>query len=335
VQTFKKYAEPYKWNKVDNLICGEEDRQLEVGMRFRRVMFGLIPEAFKDGESEQEYITRFQRLLEYLGKLREKEVADTPLDVKIATKESLAFVDDIFKIRRTTEDNMIKFTIPLRKGKRDPFEWMEIAIGSTFDTASCYRIMFNWLVASPAKVETQVQLLHRRCTTFGLHLISFPQTTISRDLFLHTVSNVDRIIQRLCMLMLTFHFASVQFAVPTFFTLRNKENAEKMNEKLRSMDFIDDGIRFTNGQVLDCIENNHEFDFPRYRNGKVRGIPSRQLVHRSGALFIRDIRDRQGWSILVGIENYLHASKENRFRETALGILREVPTIISSLSSAS
>lgn len=99
------------------------------------------------------------------------------------------------------------------------------------------------------------------------------------------------------------------------------------------MDFLDDGIRFTQGQVLDCIENSHEFDFPRYRNGKVRSIPSRQLVHRSGALFIRDIRDRQGWSILVGIENYRHASRENRFRETALEILRHVSNLVQSHSS--
>lgn len=159
-------------------------------MRFRRVMFGLIPEAFQDRTAEQEYICKFQRLLEYLCKLREKEVTDTPLNVKIVSiAERKNVVDDIFKVRRTTEDSMIKFTIPLRKGKRDPFEWMEVAIGSTFDTASSYRIMFNWLVASSAKVETQVQLLHRRCTQFGLQLISFPQTTISRDLFLHTVSN--------------------------------------------------------------------------------------------------------------------------------------------------
>jgi hypothetical protein len=189
VQTFKKYTEPYKWNKVDNLICGEEDRQLDIGMRFRRVMFGLIPENFKDPEAEQEYVARFQRLLDYLGKLREKEEAESPLSVQIVQNtQTREVVDDIFKVRRSSEDYMIKFTIPLRRGKRDPFEWMEVALGATFDTKSSYRIMFNWLVASSAKVETQVQLFHRRCTQFGLHLISFPQTTISRDLFLHTVS---------------------------------------------------------------------------------------------------------------------------------------------------
>lgn len=124
-----------------------------------------------------------------------------------------------------------------------------------------------------------------------------------------------------------------KFAVPTFFTLRSKEKADKMKIELRWMDFLEDGIRFTNGQVLDCIDNSHEFDFPRYRNGKVRAIPCRQFVHRSGAIFIRDIRDRQGWSILVGIENYRHANKENKFRETALDRLRHISRVVSSLAS--
>lgn len=174
---------------MDNLICGEEDRQLEVGMRFRRVMFGLIPESFRNSDSEQDYISKFKRLLEYLGKLREKSAEDMPLDVKIITsKDPVAEIDDIFQVRGPSEDSMIKLTIPLRRLKRDPFEWMEVAIGSTFDTRSSYRIMFNWLVASSAKVETQVQLFLRRCSQFGLPTMSFPQTTISRDLFLHSVS---------------------------------------------------------------------------------------------------------------------------------------------------
>lgn len=154
------------------------------------MMFGLIPGNFKDEEAEREYVTRFQRLLDYLAKLREKEESESPLAVQIVQNtERREVIDDIFKVRRSSEDFMIKFTIPLRRGKRDPFEWMEVALSPTFDTRSSYRIMFHWLVASSAKVETQIQLFHRRCTQFGLHLISFPQTTISRDLFLHTVSN--------------------------------------------------------------------------------------------------------------------------------------------------
>jgi hypothetical protein len=158
-------------------------------MRFRRVMFGLIPQSFKDVDAEQEYISKFLRLVEYLGKLREKEDSESNIDIKIVSSadEKIYAEEEILKTRRPTTDSMLSFIVQLRKGKRDPFEWIEIAIESTFDTSSSYRIMFNWLVASSSKVEAQVQLLHRRCTQFGLHLISFPQATISRNLFLQPV----------------------------------------------------------------------------------------------------------------------------------------------------
>ena len=189
IQTFKMYTDPYKWNKVDNLICGEEDRTMEEGMRFRRNMFGLIPENFKDVAAEQDYISKFLRLVEYLSKLREKEDMRTALGVKIISSadEKQNKREEVLKSRLGISESMIRFVVQLRKGKRDPFEWIEIAIDSTFDTARSYRIMFNWLVASSAKVEAQVQLLHRRCNQFGLYLHSFPQTTISRNLFLHPV----------------------------------------------------------------------------------------------------------------------------------------------------
>jgi hypothetical protein len=191
-QTFKKYSEPYKWNRVDNLICGEEDRTMDVGMRFRRLMFGLIPEAFETLEAEEDYISKFQKLLSYLEKLREKDNSASELHVPVVSSKNRNEDDnDDFastKSRRDMTDSMIKFSVQLLRGKKDPFEWIEIAIDPTFDTMASYRIMFNWLVASSSKVETQLQLLQRRCTQFGLKLISFPQTTVSWNLFLHAVS---------------------------------------------------------------------------------------------------------------------------------------------------
>jgi len=55
-------------------------------------------------------------------------------------------------------------------------------------------------------------------------------------------------------------------------------------------------------------------------------------VHRSGALFIRAIRDQQGWAILAGIENNRHANKENGFREMAKTLMQKVTGIVASLS---
>ncbi|MGK3739199.1 MAG: hypothetical protein ACI90V_006046 [Bacillariaceae sp.] len=196
IQTFKKYSEPYKWNRVDNLICGEGDRTMDVGMRFRRVMFGLIPEVFKTLEAEEEYILKFHKLLSYLEKLRDKDTSDSKLNVNIV-KSSIKneeTKDNFTKARHDMTDTMIRFPVQLLRGKKDPFEWIEIAISATFDTSTTYRIMFNWLVASSVKVETQVQLLQRRFTQFGLNFISFPQTTVSWDLFIHAVSPMSWIL---------------------------------------------------------------------------------------------------------------------------------------------
>jgi len=299
IQTFKKYSEPYKWNRVDNLICGEGERTMDVGMRYRRWGFGLIPEAFKNIEAEEEYVSKFQKLLLYLEKLRDK---DSKLNVKIVksgmrTKKNTQ--DDITKARHDMTENMIRFPVQLLRGKKDPFEWIEIAISSTFDTSKSYRIMFNWLVASSAKVEAQLQLLQRRFTQFGLNFIGFPQTTLSWDLFIHAL------------------------AVPTFITIREK-GKEDVEDILFRLDFVYDGITITSPQFLECIDNREEFRFPHYRSGRVKAIPSPQFVHRSGALFIRHITDRQGRVILAGIENYRHANHQNNFRQIAKSIMKEL-----------
>ena len=162
-------------------------------MRFRRIMFGLIPDRFEDPSAEQEYIAKFLRLVEYLEKLREKDDSKRRLSVKVissADERRDRKGNDVLSLRRGTTDEMIRLTVQLRKLKRDrdPFEWIEIAIDSTFDTSRSYRIMFNWLAASSPKVDAQVQLLYRRCTQFGLKLTSFPHATISRNLFIHPVS---------------------------------------------------------------------------------------------------------------------------------------------------
>ncbi|KAL3920503.1 MAG: hypothetical protein SGILL_003230 [Bacillariaceae sp.] len=311
IQNFKKYSEPYKWNRVDNLICGEEERKMDVGMRFRRVMYGLIPEAFESSEAEDEYVAKFQKLLGYLEKLREKEDSSPTLNIPIITSKNKSDGEegDAFgkKPRRDMTDSMIRFSVQLLRGKKDPTEWIEMAIDPTFDTSSSYRIMFNWLVASSAKVETQIQLLQRRCTQFGLKLISFPQTTVSWNLFLHAL------------------------AAPTFLCIQDKAKVANVDSILKDLDFIYDGVTVTHPQFLDVIDNSEQFRFATYRSGKIKSISSPQFVHRSGALFIRKVTDRYGKAILVGIENYRNASNENKFRQITREVVQKLKERIDKL----
>lgn len=153
-------------------------------MRFRRLMFGLIPPRFTTPQEEEDYVAKFKRLSDYLCKLREADKA--ALDVKIVTSADSA--PNLFETKNITGvDSMRKSAIQLRKGKKESFEWIELATDSEFSTSKSYRIMYNWLAASSNKVDNQVQLLHRRCIQYGLSLHVFPQTSISRDLLLNPV----------------------------------------------------------------------------------------------------------------------------------------------------
>ena len=153
-------------------------------MRFRRLMFAIIPPTFATSQEEEDYVAKFKRLSEYLCKLREAD--NTTLDVKVTTSEDKP--PNLFETRNVTgADTMKKSAVQLRKGKLDPFEWIELATDAEFSTSKSYRIVYNWLAASSNKVDTQVQLLHRRCIQYGLSLIFFPQTSISRDLLLNPV----------------------------------------------------------------------------------------------------------------------------------------------------
>lgn len=160
VQTFEKYMDAYNWNKVDRIICGDEQRELREGMRFKRLMFVVIPDRFQNHIEEKEYVAKFQRLLEYLNKLRDRGDESTDqLEVKIITSAERQR-DPSIPVESTVgvERGMQRFYVRLRKGALDKLEWMEIVVDATFDTLWSYRIMFHWLVAGSAKVETQVQV---------------------------------------------------------------------------------------------------------------------------------------------------------------------------------
>ena len=116
--------------------------------------------------------------------------------------------------------------------------------------------------------------------------------------------------------------------------MRDKKKTQAIEKSLLKLDFVHDGVTITSPQFLKCIDNSDDFRFPRFhRSGKLKSIPSPQFVHRSGAIFIRKLTDREGKVILVGIENYRHASVENRFREIAKSVIEKVSDMIKSLPS--
>jgi hypothetical protein len=326
-QTFKKYADQYNWNKVDRIICGDEDKTFREGMRFRRLMFGLIPPKFSTLESEQEYVAKFKRLCDYLCKLTDSD--KETFDVKITSS-----ADPLPSLYESTDvtgfESMRRSTVQLRKGEKDhPFEWIELATDSEFSTSKSYRILIHWLAASSSKVETQVQLLHRRCTQYGLSacLTVFPQTSISRDTLLNPVclivSNTPHINLRRSSSLFC------QFKAPPTLCIRDEEKAKTLYDALLELDFVNDGVFYTQMRpVLECIDQGNEFDF-----GRRLSTAARQFVHRSGTLFIRLLRDRRGWVIIIVIPNGAHIKKDEEPRQkVAKRTFKDLVQLVGSLS---
>ena len=307
-QTFTKYTDLYNWNKVDNIICGDDDREMREGMRFKRVMFGIVPDNFgSDRTAEDAYVLKFRRFLEYLEKLRDKAEAGTPLSIKFVTsleKENQIESQRLESLPGVERSSMVRFYVQLRKGKSDILEWMEVALDATFDTSWTYRIMFNWLVASSGKVDSQVQLLQRRCTQYGLRLIPFPQITVSRNVYLNP------------------------FKAPAVLTVRHRSiDKLSLDRKLVEMDYVYDGVFLTEvAAILECIqEDGFVYLFPRRHRFSESIAPTmgKQFVHRSGTLFVRVLRDMNERFIFVVLGNYRYLNMMNNKDASVIKVYHE------------
>lgn len=197
VQDFHEFSHEYRWNQVDHLIGGIESKKVPGDMKFRQVSFALIPEPQNGKADEQAYIEKFKKLLDYLNKLCEGDETEGALDVKIVSSDDTRVdpKDRVPIVRREAVDMMKRITVQLRKGKRDLYEWIDIAVDPDFDTRRSYRIVVQWLASSSSKVETQMQLIQRRCTQYGLKFVSIPELSVSPDLFLNPVSGLT-VVQR-------------------------------------------------------------------------------------------------------------------------------------------
>eukprot|EP00541_Cyclophora_tenuis_P012136 CAMPEP_0116542456 /NCGR_PEP_ID=MMETSP0397-20121206/1026_1 /TAXON_ID=216820 /ORGANISM="Cyclophora tenuis, Strain ECT3854" /LENGTH=197 /DNA_ID=CAMNT_0004066467 /DNA_START=303 /DNA_END=896 /DNA_ORIENTATION=- len=181
---------------------------------------------------------------------------------------------------------MKRFLVEL---KGDRYEWFEIALDSTFHTERSYHIIISWLVASAPKVEAQIQLLHRRCTQYGLKLLPFPEVAMSRNLLLNP------------------------FTVPLMIPISDRDGIEAI---LRQQRFVSDGIFMTEPSFLPCLDDTVELEFPKSRVGGVKPIAGVQYVDPDGLLFVRVLEDSNGCSILFGIvNNLLVCGNKCRFSE--------------------
>lgn len=309
VQSFKKYSEKYYWSMLDSILAGDSERDLRDGMRFRRVMFGIVPDEFTNEASEKEYVAKFQRLVEYFLKLRGAPKDAEGFGIRIVTSQTktvepaTTHSESVPGIER---NSMKRFNVHFKKTPKDAVEWLEMSIDSTFDTSWSYRIVINWFVARSSKVDTQIQLLQRRCTQYGLNLVPFPQLSVSENLLLNP------------------------FRPPTIFPIRDKTRVSKLDDLLIGQDFVFDGVFFTDGADLaECIDRGRDFDFGRRRpKGK-------QYVHRSSTIFVRVVEDKKSWALVVVYQNAVHLRRKPNMHVEAEKALEDLSLAIARLSDKS
>ena len=120
-----------------------------------------------------------------------------------------------------------------------------------------------------------------------------------------------------------------QCKAPPTFCVRDDEKAKLLYTSLLDLDFVNDGVFYTQTKpILECIENGDAFDF-----GRRLSTAARQFVHRSGTLFVRLIRDRHGWVIVVVIPNGMYIKKdEDKLEGIARTVFRDLVQLVASMT---
>jgi len=98
------------------------------------------------------------------------------------------------------------------------------------------------------------------------------------------------------------------FRPPAVFTLNDSAKVAILAKKLVDLDYIHDGVFFTKRDFTDCLDDPSSFDW-----GKKFGKPlaGKQVMHRSGLVFVRTIEDNNGKAVVFAFTNLRYAEQEN------------------------
>lgn len=298
-QTFTKYTLPYKWNELDMLISGDEVTNIVEGMRQPRISFVIIPDSFIDSQGENDYLCKFQRLVEYLGKLHPKDEAKN-FSIEIVTTSSDA------DPKASSGDK--RFVADLRKKRDDKYEWMELVLDSNCDTRRTFRLTIQWLVCVASKIDQQAKLLQRRCSQYGLKLVKVPHYSCLRSCFMNP------------------------FAVSITKPVLNRRCVDAIEKALTNdFNFVYDGIHLSDPNEIDCLDR-FKFTVNKWSIKKRKAfVPARQYLHRTGTLFTRLLRDTRGSAIVIIYLNQRHIMGDVGLLECARGVFHRIEHFIEEV----
>lgn len=286
---------------MDSLICGDSTESLSDDTRFRRRGFRIIPDSAVDTKGDEEHVKNFKRLVEFIEKQAKK-----PLSININ-------VADIGQDGTNTGNSMLRIFLPLRKTKRENFEWLEMCMDKEFRPRSSYHIAFHWLVASAIKVDAQIQMLQRRCLQYGLRLIPSPQMTLYSSWFLNP------------------------FIRPESIHVINKDHSEIADNALvEKFGFVDDGKHLV--YAKDVLGFNVKLKTKEQRSFRrstaQKKVEAQQYIHSTGTLFVRLLPDIQGGTAFVFLQNRVYISSSNELQSVATSLFLDLREFLDDLNSS-
>lgn len=304
-QTFTKYTLPYKWNELDMLISGDAVTTILEGMKYPRISFVIIPDPFPFSPSsasheEKEYLSKFKNIVQYFRKIQSADESKIVIEIIDTSRDDAPHASSGTK----------RFVVDLSKKRDDKSEWMELVHDSNCDTRRTFRITILWLVAVASKIDNQAQLLHRRCSQYGLKLVSVPHYSCLKSCFMNP------------------------FAVPISRPIRNKTCVDKIETALTNdFSFVYDGDHMSDPNEIDCLDG---FDFEVNKwsiKKRKKFVPARQYLHRSGTLFTRILRDTRGSAIIFMYLNPRHIAGDKQLLQCARTVFHNVEQYIIQICS--
>ena len=288
-QTFSRFASTYPWNPVDNVICAASEMALTEEMRYRRVLFALIPQYQIEGSGDQgalrvEYREKFKKLIDYLSNRSGGKILIAYHEDNAAHNQDEGGQNAGRGGEWERETNRITLNLNEKKrGGKVRNEWAIMTMNKGFNPKRVFRISIQWLCASAPRIESEVKTLNRRCGQFGLSLHQFPETSVNSNMYLHA------------------------FISPPVIIIG--QGGQYIEEKLladSSLGFVDDGYRQTDYD----IEGLEGFTFNRRRKySYARKAPGRQIVYYSGQFFVRFLRDALGKTALFYVDNRMQSEQ--------------------------
>ena len=277
--------------RLDNLICGDPDKTLSDRTKYRRVAFCIIPDQFSDQHGEEVFTKKMKRFIEFLEKVAQKELQIQISSVAGKTQNNLVSIGDSKKKKKGIRDpETLDFILHNRK--RDKYEWIEFAVNKVWDTRMTFRIVLKWLVSSAIKVDAQIQMIQRRTSQYGLHLVTVPDFSAKSNLYLNPLMRPESI----CV---------------------SDRNKALMVERalVANYGFCDDDKR-----VVFARDVEKTFDI----KVSEKRVYARQYIHRSGTLFVRLLRDINQSITFVFLENRMHIGNSSQMQAQARTIFGNV-----------